>query len=235
MDLDRARVIYKDRFADAGDFTFVFVGNIDLGKLELLVTTYLASLPTKKRKETWKDVGVKWPVGMHSKVVERGREPKSQVMLAFHGKERWSRDAENDLQMLGEVLRIRLRETLREELGGVYGVGAGGGLSRRPRQEYTFTVNFGCAPDNVEALKQRVLADIAVLQKDGIGPDYLEKVKQARRRARELDPSNTEVSLAQARLYSLTGRTSEARATLEQVRSSAGLAERVLQEKLLPG
>jgi zinc protease len=185
IDLDRALAIYKERFAEAGDFTFVIVGNVDLGKLEPLVATYVASLPTKKRKEKWRDVGVKWPAGGQSKVVERGREPKSQVLMAFHGVERWSKDAANDLRALGEILRIRLREVLREELGGVYGVGAGGGLSRRPRPEYTFTVNFGCAPDNIEKLKGKVLEEIAKLQKDGIGAEYLDKIKQARRREHE--------------------------------------------------
>jgi zinc protease len=187
VELDRALAVYKERFADAGDFTFIVVGNVDLAKLEPLVATYVASLPAKKRKESWRDVGVRRPKGGQTKVVERGREPKSQVMMSFHGTERWSRDNENDMRALGEVLRIRLREVLREELGGVYGVSAAGGIARRPRPEYSFTVSFGCSPDNVETLRQKVLDEIASLARNGIGADYLDKVKQARRRAHEVD------------------------------------------------
>ena len=185
--LDTALAIYKDRFADAGDFTFVFVGNIDKDKLQPLVETYLASLPTKGRKEKWRDVGVRPPRGVQTKTVAMGREPKSMVYLVFHGQERWSRDTENDIRMLGEVLSIRLREILREDMGGVYGVRSGGGISRRPRQEYTFTVSFGCAPENVEKLKAAVFAEIQALKTKGTTEEYLGRVREARLRAHEVN------------------------------------------------
>jgi zinc protease len=186
VNLERALAVYQDRFREAGDFTFVVVGNVDVVKLQPLVETYLASLPTVGRKEKWRDVGVRWPRGGQTKTVFKGTEPKSRVVMAFHGPERYSAEKRDDMRILGEVLSIRLREQLREELGGVYGVGAGGGISRRPRQEYTFSVNFGCAPENIETLRKKVLDEIAALQKNGIGADYLEKVKQARRRAHEI-------------------------------------------------
>jgi zinc protease len=187
INLDRALATYNDRFKEAGDFTFVVVGNVDEAKLQPLVETYLASLPSVGRKEKWRDIGVRWPTGGQSKTVFKGNEPKSRVLMAFHGSEKYSEEKQDDLQILGEVLSIRLREQLREELGGVYGVGAGGGISRRPRQEYTFTVSFGCSPDNIDALKKKVWEEIAAIQKNGIGADYLDKVKQATRRSHEVN------------------------------------------------
>lgn len=187
VDLDRALASYRDRFAEAGDFTFTFVGNLEPDKLRPLVETYLASLPTRHRKEKWRDVGVKWPKGAPQKTVVKGREPKSMVMIAFHGNEKWTRDTDNDMRMLGEVLRIRLREVLREDMGGVYGVGANGTIARRPKQEYRFTVNFGCSPDNVDKLKQAVFDEIKALQDKGIGDDTIGKVKEARIRAHEVN------------------------------------------------
>ena len=184
--LDDAFAIYKDRFADAGDFTFVFVGNVDLATLEPLVRTYLASLPSKGRKERWRDVGVAFPPGVKTKTFVAGREPKSLVSLDFHGAERWSRESENDLRALVEVLRIRLREVLREDMGGVYGVQLSGSISRRPRQEFVVRVAFGCAPENVEKLEQAVWTEIKALQEKGPGPDYIVKVKEARRRSHEV-------------------------------------------------
>jgi zinc protease len=89
------------------------------------------------------------------------------------------------MRMLGEVLRIRLREILREDMGGVYGVSAGGGISRRPRQEYTFGVSFGCAPENIDKLEKAVFDEVATVQQKGIGQDYIDKVKELRRRAHE--------------------------------------------------
>lgn len=187
IDLDKALAVYKDRFADASDFTFVFVGNVELEKLQPLVEAYLGSLPDKKRKETWRDPKVAMPAGVKTKSVKKGSEPKAMVTLTFHGTEKWSRDTENDMRMLGEVLRLRLRQVLREDMGGVYGVQVGGGITRRPRQEYRFGVTFGCSPENVEKLKQAVFDEIAAIQKDGTTDDYIAKIKEARRRAHETE------------------------------------------------
>ena len=187
VDLDKALAIYKERFADASDFTFVFVGNVELERLKTLVLTYLGSLPSKNRKEKWRDVKVLWPKGAQTKTVFRGSEPKALVTLTFHGDERWTREAENDMQTLGEVLGMRLREVLREDMGGVYGVRAAGSLSRRPRQQYVFNVSFGCSPDSAEKLQQAVFDEIKSVQDKGIDATYLAKAKEKRRRAHELE------------------------------------------------
>jgi zinc protease len=185
VDLDKALAFYKARFADATGFTFVFVGNLDLDKTKTLAETYLGSLPAANHKEAWRDINVQRPPGITKKVVTKGSEPKARVSLTFHGNETWSRDTENDMQMLGEVLRIRLREILREDMGGVYGVSAGGGVSRRPKQQYTFTVAFGCAPENIDKLEKAVFDEIKAIQTKGIGTDYIDKVKELRKRAHE--------------------------------------------------
>jgi zinc protease len=185
IDLEKALGIYKDRFLDAGDFTFLFVGNIDVEKLKPLVEAYLATLPTKKRKETWRDVKVFPPGGVKTKTIEKGSEPKSLVTMTFHGTEKWTRETENDMRMLSEGLRFRLRQVLREDMGGVYGVQVSGSISRRPRQEYRFNVSFGCSPDNVDKLKQAVFDEIKAMQQSGITDDYIGKIKEARRRAHE--------------------------------------------------
>jgi zinc protease len=185
IDVAKALQFYRDRFADASGFTFVLVGKLDLDRTKGLVETYLGSLPGAQRKETWHDVGVQRPKGVAKKAVAAGAEPKARVSLTFHGKETWSRDVENDMRMLGAVLRIRLREILREDLGGVYGVSVGGGVARRPRPEFTFGVSFGCAPENVEKLERAAFDEIKALQAHGIGADYLAKVKELWRREHE--------------------------------------------------
>lgn len=190
IDFEKAFALYRDRFADASDFTFLFVGNLELDKLGPLVETYLGSLPGKKRKETWRDVEVRWPNGVRTKTIQKGSEPKARVTLTFHGPQKWSRDAENDLRMLTEALRFRLRQILREDMGGVYGVQVGGALGRRPRQEYRLNIAFGCSPDSVQKLKQAVFDEIAAIQKDGVQDEYVSKIQQARRRAHEVALKN---------------------------------------------
>jgi zinc protease len=89
--------------------------------------------------------------------------------------------------MLAHALDIRLLEVLRDELRLVYGVGASGFVTRRPRERYDFRINFTCAPDNVDKLRRRVVDELRAIAQDGVKPDIIEKIKQSRRRAHETD------------------------------------------------
>ena len=62
------------------------------------------------------------------------------------------------------VLRTRLREVLREELGGTYSVGVGTTLRWRPESRYRLTISFGSDPDRVDELLDAVYAEIERLQ-----------------------------------------------------------------------
>lgn len=186
VQLDKALSVYRDRFADLGDFTFFLVGNIDLEELKPLVETYLGSLPARGRKEAWRDLKVTRPSGVQSRAVRKGTEPKAMLVLSFHGTQRWSAEAENDLAALAESLRLRLREVLRENLGGVYGVMVQGEISRRPRQEYALRVGFGCAPENLEKLEKVVFDQIRSIQEQGFGDEMVLRVKEARLRAHQV-------------------------------------------------
>ncbi len=185
IDVDKAFAFYKARFADASNFTFVLVGKVDADRAKTLVETYLGSLPATHTKETWRDANVQKPKGIAKKTVAKGSEPKARVSLTFHGPETWTRDADNDMRMLGEILRMRFREILREDMGGVYGVSAGGSIARRPKKEFAFNVGFGCSPENVEKLEKAVFDEIKAIQSSGIGADYVAKVKSLRQRDHE--------------------------------------------------
>jgi zinc protease len=185
VDLDKALALYKQRFADVSGMTFVFVGNIDPARLQPLVETYLGSLPASGKPVKWKDIGVKYPTSKIVKTIEAGTEPKSFVSLTMNTPEKWSRDLERDAQVLSMALRIRLREVLREDMGGVYGVSVGAWVSREPTQRKGFRVFFGCNPHNVDKLKTALFDEIAKISKDGLGPLYLEKVREQLRREHE--------------------------------------------------
>ena len=85
MNLDKSLAFYRDRFADASDFTFVFVGSMDLAAMKPLAERYLGGLPSLHRQETWKDVGMRAPAGVVEKRVEKGIEPKSEAAIIFNG------------------------------------------------------------------------------------------------------------------------------------------------------
>jgi zinc protease len=185
VDLDRALAVYRDRYGDASDFTFVFVGAVELDKLRPLVETYLGSLPAKGRHEKEKDLGARKVGGVVKQQWKLGQEPKATVEIDFHADDTWTRERDRDMFILGEVLSIKLREVMREDLGGVYGVYAGGNYERAPHPSRSFQLYFGCDPKRVDELIAAAFAEIGKLAKDGAGPDYLEKVKQTFLRNRE--------------------------------------------------
>ena len=187
IDLDRALAFYRDRFADAGDFVFVFVGNLDPAELQPLVERYLGSLPASGRAERWRDIGMQLPAHAQTRVVTQGEEQKSRVMLAFRSPHPWSKEAASEVRALVEALRLRLREVLREDLGGVYGVSVDGALRRRPLGSLSLTIGFGCAPENVDALQEAVRREIRELQAHGLDATHVAKLRSARTRAHELD------------------------------------------------
>jgi zinc protease len=201
LDLDRSLAIYADRFADLDDATFIFVGAFDLAKIEPLVRTYLGNLPATPRQETFRDVGVEPPKGVVVERVYRGLEEKSQVQILWNGAFEWTRANRYDLASMSEALSIRLRESLREELGGTYGVSAGASTSLYPRPEYDFAVAFGCAPDRLDELVARVFAEIEKIKSEGVPDDLLAKIKETQRRERETDLKENGFWLQTLRFY----------------------------------
>jgi zinc protease len=123
---------YKDRFSDASGFTFVFVGNFKTDSIKPLIAKWLGSLPSTGRKETWRDTGIRPPTGVVQRVVKKGAEPKARTALIFTGPFEYSRQNRYYLSALGELLNIKLREALRENLGGTYGVNVRPGAYKDP-------------------------------------------------------------------------------------------------------
>jgi len=205
MDLKKSYAFYRDRFADASDFTFVFVGNFDLNEIRPLVQTYLGGLPGLKRDEFWRDVGVEPPIGVITKKLHRGMEPKSLTRIMLTGSFDWSRQNRYELGSLARVLRIKLREVLREDLSGTYGVGVWAAPSHYPDERYRLTVNFGTAPERVPELMKVVFEQIDSLKTYGTTMKYLTKVKETQRRERETNLKKNEFWLNILETYDYHG------------------------------
>jgi zinc protease len=185
IDIEEAHDFYKDRFADLGDFLFTFVGNLEVEELSTLAQTYLGSLPTSGRVESWKDLGIRLPEGELSLDVKKGIADQSQVILIFHGPAEYDPESRHTLRSMVDVLNIKLRESLREELGGVYSVSAQPAVFERPVESYQISVNFTCDPDRLDELVDAVFEQIEILKQDGATEDEMGKIKEQQRRNRE--------------------------------------------------
>ena len=170
---------YKERFANAADFEFFFVGNVDDKAIEDFSAKYLASLPATPVKEKAKDLGYRMLKGEHKKVVNKGKDPKSSVNIMYYGDAQYSAKEAFAMQALGEILTIKLVEQLRENESGVYGVGARGSMNKVPYGSYNFSISFPCGPDNAEKLTASALNELQKIITNGPEAKDLDKFKEA--------------------------------------------------------
>lgn len=186
LDPARSLAIYQNRFKGVGDFTFVFVGNIDVETFKPLVETYIGGLPQGRKQESWRDLGINPIDGTNKMVVYKGLEPKTTVYMNFYGTAEWTNENRYALRSLNAALRIRLREILREDMGGVYGVNLFGGLDREPKETFSNTIRFTCDPEKADALIEAAHGELAKIKAKGIDDTVLQKVKETQQRAFEV-------------------------------------------------
>jgi zinc protease len=192
IDRQTAFRIYRDRFADAGDFTFVFVGAFHADAIRPLIETYIASLPAAGRIDTPRDVGMRPVRGVVEKVVRRGVEPKSQTRITFSGPFEYDRDNRLVIAALVDIMDLKLRDVLREDMGGTYGVSISQSTQHFPDPRYLLSIQFGAAPDRLEELVAAVFAEIEKIKEHGPDADALLKVKEQQRRAFETQTKQNE-------------------------------------------
>jgi zinc protease len=185
IDLDDAFAFYRDRFADASDFTFVFVGAFQLEEIKPFVETYLGGLPSIDREETWRDLNIDPPTGVIRKVVRKGVEPQSQTQIIFTGPFEYTAENRLGMRAMTGALQIRLRELIREELGGTYGVTVAGGYEKYPESTYSVRISFGSDPERVDELVGALFEEMEKFKADGPTAEELQAVKEQERRGRE--------------------------------------------------
>jgi zinc protease len=167
LKLDDAYRIYQERFSDASNFTFVFVGNLDLAHLRPLLEKYMGSLPATQQHEQFRDLKIEIAQGKIEKTIYKGTEPKATVNLIFSGPYNFSREENMQMEALKEVLQIRITEQLRENESGVYTPQVSVNTSKYPTPQYSIGVSFGCAPENVDKLVASALNEINQLKVSG--------------------------------------------------------------------
>ena len=185
VDIHRALAIQRDRFADASGFTFFLVGSFSADSVRPLVERYLASLPSLHRNEVARDVGIRPPTGVVERTVRKGVEARAQTRLVFTGTCTYSYANRVVLGGLRDLLDIRLREALREEKGGTYGVSVGASCSHIPTSHYEIDISFGSAPQRADELTKEVFAVIDSIKAGVVSDSNMTKVHELPMRAHE--------------------------------------------------
>ena len=181
----KLEALYREHFTDASGYSFVFTGALP-SNFEELVLRYIASLPKTDRERTIEALDVKPNLGPHDLVVTAGTAPKSQVKLQWitpFDDQTWV--TRNRQQALRDVLSVMLREKLREDLGGVYGVSVGASAWRTPVQMSAITVSFTCDPERVDELVAATQAVIDEVVKAPVEQRLVAQEQEKGRRSRE--------------------------------------------------
>lgn len=183
--LDRPKMLsfYRDRFANAADFTFFMVGAIKPDEAIPLLARYLGSLPsTGRRTSDFKDIGLRFPERSERVRCEKGREPRSQTVLSFFADPDPDPIEQERIAAATTILETTLRDVLREELGQTYTVGVGQSQPLPLRGAGDIQISFGAAPENIEAMTMRVLEEVKRLQRDGPSRDLTTRAQESARR-----------------------------------------------------
>jgi len=178
LNLDKVMDIYKQVFGNADGMHFTFVGNIDLDKAKPLFEKYLGSLPAQPTEHKFKDNGVRPVKGVVQANIKKGKETQSLVTLMWSGETEYDRKERLAFQALLEVLNIKVIETLREQMSGMYSGGLGGSIQKRPYVHYTISAFIPCGPENVDKLTNALFDIIKNAQDGKIEQKDLDKVKE---------------------------------------------------------
>jgi zinc protease len=191
--LDKSMAFYKARFADAANFTFVFVGSFTPETLKPFVETYLASLPATRAKETWRDLGIRTPTGVVEKTVSQGIAPKSAVAVVFSGPFQYDDEHVMAFRTMTLVLQSRLLDVIRQELGGTYSITVSPSAEKFPTPTYTVRIDWTCDPGQVQTLVARVFQEIEFVKTQPFRPEGMAGLRQSL--LRELDERRVPDSL----------------------------------------
>ncbi|HPI20574.1 MAG TPA: insulinase family protein [Candidatus Kapabacteria bacterium] len=178
VNLDNAFNIYKNRFANSGDFTFVFVGDFNLEEAKMFVKKYIASLPSEKNNEKWEDRKIGTPHKSITNTFKKGNEERAHVRLIIPGELQWSEENQCKMNSISNIIQIKMIETVREEKAGIYSPGVWVELNKYPLPDFSINIDFVCEPKRVDELIDATLKIVKDLQ-NKVDETDLEKVVSA--------------------------------------------------------
>ena len=184
VSLDRALAVYKARFANPADFTFVFVGNINPNdpKVQTMVCQWLGGLKTKKKcREEIIDRHISVAPGVQKNYFSRKMETTTASNRIQYTAVDMPYTIANDLnmEMIGRILSTRYLESIREREGGSYGVGTYGYMNILPHPQARLVMQFDTDPKKQTRLMEIIHEEIQTIVENGPLASDLQKEKES--------------------------------------------------------
>ena len=179
VDYAKSLKLYADRFKDANNFVFTFVGNIDPETFEPMMEQYIGALKTKKNSENWTDkAAIITDKDVNNHYTKAMENPKVTCYMVYNGDMKFDRKNQLAMQALSDVMDIVYTEKIREDEGGTYGVGVNGNLSNRPKETFMFLIGFETNKEMYEKLIGVAKAELQNVADNGPREQDLKKVKE---------------------------------------------------------
>ncbi len=162
-DRNQIMEIVKASTVNAADYTFVFVGNMDVDHLRTLVEQYIATLPGDPKTAITKvDKYLPELMLQPGSSVQRSsvtmETPTSYAMVLEWGDIPYTSKGAKEISALGQILSKRLIDNVREKEQAVYSIYASGTLDRQSDGQNTqISSQFPFRPE----MEQKVLDIIA--------------------------------------------------------------------------
>ncbi|MEO7496177.1 MAG: insulinase family protein, partial [Massilia sp.] len=178
LELERAIGVFQARLGSARGMSFVLVGSFDPQAVKPLLAAYLASLPTPDLPLGYRSLGLDPVRGVVKTELQAGAIDKSFVRLHFGGPLTGKGDDNLRLQAVVDVMNLRMKATLREQLGLIYSARLSGAVSAVPESHYDISTTIPTSAANSDKVVPPLLAEIRRLQEQGPSAEELAKVKQ---------------------------------------------------------
>lgn len=177
VNYDKLLELYASRFANAGNFTFTFVGNVSPEQLKPLVEQYIASLPGKRTDVKVREIPVR--KGVYNNHFTFPLEtPKATTAIVYTGDMAYNAENIFLLDVLQQLFQMEFIDKVREEQGGTYGVRVHSEAEKLPKEGFTLQFQFDTDPARRVELVEVMNNVVADLQQNGPNATMLGKVKE---------------------------------------------------------
>ncbi len=179
MNYDRIIEIYKERFADANDFTFFFVGDIDVDSVTPLFEKYIGALPVLKSKEKYGKSDKRVAKGEIENIFEKEQQtPQARVRFYFHAPMKSTVKNSLIMNMLQQAMTMLYTETVREQEGGAYGIPVSAGINEYPEKIGVVSIVLPTSPDKRKYMTEVIYRGIDDMIDNGPKAEDLQKIKE---------------------------------------------------------
>jgi len=166
LDTNSMLKIYKDRFSDLNNFDFAIIGDIPKNRVEKLISKYLGNLPVEKRKENFIDRKIEYLKGKQKFIKNYNNKNISNILILFKSKIPYTQKRDFVLRAMVSILNVRLRELIREEKSGVYGIRFSANITRLEKNKSNGYIRFSCDPKRKDELISYVYKTIEQIKKE---------------------------------------------------------------------